>query len=199
MAVSLEDVKKLRAATGSGISDAKKALEQTDGDFDKAVEILRVKGQAKAASKSSRVAAAGIIDSYIHAGRIGVLVEVNCETDFVARTGEFKEFTRDLAMHIAATSPEYIDSSDIPEDVLEKEASIHRASAEEEGKSGDVLEKIVSGRLDKYYETACLMQQPFVKNPDQKIANLVSELSAKLGENIVIRRMARFELGEISG
>lgn len=199
MAISLEDVKKLRAATGSGISDAKKALEQTDGDFDKAVEILRVKGQAKAASKSSRVAAAGIIDSYIHAGRIGVLVEVNCETDFVARTGEFKEFTRDLAMHIAATSPEYIDSSDIPEDVLEKEASIHRASAEEEGKSGDVLEKIVSGRLDKYYETACLMQQPFVKNPDQKIANLVSELSAKLGENIVIRRMARFELGEISG
>ncbi len=195
MAISVEDVKKLRDQTGAGMMKAKEALEHSGGDFDQAVKYLREKGEATAAKKSDREARAGLIESYVHSGRIGVLVEVNCETDFVARTDDFKAFVRDIAMHIAAASPEYLNSEAVPAAVVESEKSIYRK--EVEGKPAEIIEKIIDGKLAKYYEQVCLVNQPFVKDPDVSVGKLTTDLVAKLGENIVIRRYQRMELGGV--
>jgi elongation factor Ts len=176
--------------------DCKEALEETGGDIERAIERLREKGLAKAAKKAGRVAAEGLIESYIHAGgRIGVLIEVNCETDFVARTPEFKELCRDLAMQVAASKPEYISREDVPPEILEREKSILRAQALNEGKPGHVVDRIVSGRLEKYFEEHCLLEQPFIKDLDRTVKDLLAEKIATIGENIVVRRFVRFELG----
>lgn len=193
MAVNIQDIQKLRQQTGAGMMKAKEALEQTNGDFDKAIVYLREKGEATAAKKSDREARAGLIEAYVHGGRIGVIVEINCETDFVARTAEFKEFARDVAMHIAATNPEYLTSEVVPAEVVEQERAIYRK--EVAAKPEAIVEKIVEGKLAKYYESTCLMQQPFIKDPDMTVSKLTTNLVAKLGENIVIRRYGRFELG----
>ena len=193
MAISVEDIKKLRETTGAGMMKAKEALTASNGDMDKAVQWLREKGEASAAKKADREARAGLIEGYVHGGRIGVLVEINCETDFVQRTPEFKEFARDIAMHVAAANPEYLAPADVPADVVEKEKSIYRK--EVEGKPAEIIEKIVDGKLSKYYEQVCLLNQPFVKDPDVSVGKLTTALVAKLGENIVIRRFERMELG----
>lgn len=193
MAVNIKDIQKLRQQTGAGMMKAKEALENTDGDFDKAIVYLREKGEATAAKKSEREARAGLIEAYVHGGRIGVIVEINCETDFVARTVEFKEFARDVAMHIAATNPEYLSLEAVPAEVVEQERSIYRK--EVAGKPEQIVDKIVEGKLAKFYENSCLMQQVFIKDPDMTVTKLTSNLVAKLGENIVIRRYDRFELG----
>jgi elongation factor Ts len=190
MAISVEDIKKLRDQTGAGMMKAKEALEHSDGDFDKAVIWLREKGEATAAKKVDREAHAGLIDAYVHGGRIGVLIEVNCETDFVAKTDDFTQFVRDVAMHIAATNPEYFRPEDVPAEVLDREKAIYRK--EVQGKPAEIVEKIVDGKLAKFYEQNCLVNQPFVKDPDVTIAKLTTNLIAKLGENIVIRRYARW-------
>jgi elongation factor Ts len=193
MAISVEDIKKLRESTGAGMMKAKEALEASGGDFDKAITYLREKGEATAAKKADREARAGLIESYVHGGRIGVLVEINCETDFVARTEDFKAFARDIAMHVAATNPEYLNAEAVPAEVVEKEKAIYRK--EVEGKPAEIIEKIVEGKLAKYYEQVCLVNQPFVKDPDVSVGKLTTNLVAKLGENIVIRRFERLELG----
>jgi len=193
MAVAIEDVKKLRDQTGAGMMKAKEALEASAGDFEKAIVYLREKGEATAAKKASREARAGMIVDYVHVGRIGVLVEINCETDFVARTEDFKQFARDVAMHVAAASPEYLNGASVPAEVVESEKAIYRK--EVEGKPAEIIEKIVAGKLAKYYEQVCLVNQPFVKDPDVTIGKLTTNLVAKLGENIVIRRYQRMELG----
>jgi elongation factor Ts len=174
---------------------AKEALENSGGDYEAAVKYLREKGEATAAKKSVREARAGAIEGYVHSGRIGVLVEVNCETDFVARTEDFQTFTRDIAMHIAASNPEYLKPEDVPAEVVESEKAIYRK--EVEGKPAEIIEKIVDGKLAKYYEQVCLVNQPFVKDPDVTIGKLTTDLVAKLGENIVIRRYERMELGGV--
>lgn len=194
--ISASLVKELRQRTGAGMMDCKEALEETGGDIERAIERLREKGLAKAAKKAGRVAAEGLIESYIHAGgRIGVLIEVNCETDFVARTPEFKELCRDLAMQVAASKPEYISREDVPPEVLEREKSILRAQALNEGKPEHVVDRIVSGRLEKYFEEHCLLEQPFIKDLDRTVKDLLAEKIATMGENIVVRRFVRFELG----
>jgi elongation factor Ts len=193
MAIAIEDIKKLREQTGAGMMKAKEALEASQGDYDKAVQWLREKGEASAAKKADREARAGVIEGYVHSGRIGVLVEINCETDFVARTPDFKEFARDVAMHIAAANPEYLKPEDVPADVVDKERAIYRK--EVEGKPAEIIEKIVDGKLAKYYEQVCLLNQPFVKDPDVTVGKLTTNLVGKLGENIVIRRYTRMELG----
>jgi elongation factor Ts len=193
--VRVEEIKKLREATGAGMMKAKEALEASGGNYDKAVQWLREKGEATAAKKSGREARAGLIDSYVHSGRIGVLVEVNCETDFVARTEDFKQFAHDVALHVASANPEYLKPEDVPAEVVEHEKAIYRAEAE--GKPAGVIEKIVEGKLNKYYEQVCLLNQPFVKDPDVSVGKLTTGVVAKLGENIVIRRFARMELGGI--
>jgi elongation factor Ts len=194
MAISIEDIKKLREDTGAGMMRAKEALEATGGDMAKALDWLRTKGEASAAKKSDREARAGLVEAYVHGGRIGTLVEINCETDFVARTEDFKAFARDIAMHVAAANPQYLNSESIPAETVEHERGIYRQ--EVEGKPAEILEKIVDGKLAKYYEQVCLVNQPFVKDPDQTIAQLTTALVAKLGENIVIRRFVRYELGQ---
>jgi len=197
MAISAAMVKELREKTGAGMLDCKKALEEAGGDMTRAAEILREKGLSAAAKKAGRIATEGAVESYIHAGgKIGVLVEVNCETDFVGRNSEFRAFVRDIAMHIAASNPQYISREDVPADVIEKEKEILRTQALNEGKPEKVVEKIVEGRINKFFEEVCLLEQPFVKDPDKTIAQLVSEKIATIGENITIRRFARFELGE---
>lgn len=195
MSASPEEVKKLRESTGAGMMDAKRALEEANGDFNKAVEVLRKSGQATAAKKASREANNGLVESYVHGGKIGVLVEVNCETDFVARTDDFKEFAHDLAMQVAATNPQYVSPDSVPESVIEKEKELFMAELEGQGKPAEVVEKIVAGKLDKFYQTVCLTKQPFVKDPDRTIEQLVTDLVAKIGENVVIRRISRLELG----
>ncbi len=194
--MNIEDIKKLRAMTGAGMMAAKQALEQAGGDIDKAVDVLRLAGQATAAKKADREARNGLIESYTHSGRIGVLVEINCETDFVARTEDFKQFAHDVAMHIAAASPEYVTPEDVPEERRDKEKDFYRTELASQNKPAEMVDKIIDGKLSKFYETICLMQQPFVKDPDQSIADLTKALIGKLGENIVIRRFARIELGE---
>lgn len=197
MAVNASAVKELRERTGAGMLDCKKALEATDGDIDKAVAHLREKGLAAAANKAGRIATEGIVDSYIHSnGRIGVLVEVNCETDFVGKTDQFKEFVKDVAMHIAAVNPKYVRREEVPTDELEKEKEILKAQALNEGKPAHIVEKMVEGRISKYYEENCLLEQAFIKDPDKTIETLVNEKISTIGENISIRRFARFELGE---
>ena len=190
-------VKELREKTGAGMMDCKKALSETGGDLAKASEYLREKGLAAAAKKSGRIAAEGIVESYIHlGGKIGVLLEVNCETDFVARTDEFRAFVRDVAMQVAATNPQYLSRDEVPQAVLDKEKEILTAQALHEGKPEKVVEKIVVGRIDKYYAENCLLEQSFVRDTDVTINDLLKEKIAKIGENITIRRFTRYEMGE---
>lgn len=193
MSVSVEDIKKLRDMTGAGMMDAKKALVETNGDIDAAVEALRKKGAASVAKRAGREAKAGIVTSYVHSDRIGVLVEVNCETDFVARTEDFKNFAHDVAMHIAASAPDYLNPESVPESVIKKEREIY--AVEVGDKPAEILGKIVDGKLAKYYETVCLTKQPFIKDPDKKIEDITTEVAAKLGENVVVRQFSRIELG----
>jgi elongation factor Ts len=177
--------------------DCKKALEEANGDITKAAELLREKGLSAAANKAGRIATEGTVESYIHAGgRIGVLVEINCETDFVGKTDSFKEFARDIAMQIAAASPQYVRREEVPADAVEKEKEILKAQALNEGKPEKIVEKMVEGRISKFYEEYCLLEQPFVKDPDKTIAQLLSEKISTIGENISIRRFVRYELGE---
>jgi elongation factor Ts len=197
MAVTAGMVKELREKTGAGMLDCKKALEEANGNINKAAELLREKGLSAAASKAGRAATEGLVESYIHAGgRIGVLVEVNCETDFVAKTDAFKEFVKDIAMQIAATNPRYVRREEVAQEELDKEREILKAQALNEGKPANIVEKMVEGRLGKFYEEFCLLEQQFIKDPDKTIGNLVNEKVATIGENISIRRFARFELGE---
>ena len=197
MAVSASDVKALREATGAGMMDCKKALTEADGNMEKATEILREKGLAAAAKKSGRIAAEGVVGSYIHmGGRIGVLVEVNCETDFVAKTDQFQSFVRDIAMQIAASNPLYLSSEEVPQDTIDKEKEILRIQAINEGKPEKIVNNMVEGRIKKYFKEVCLLDQPFVKDPDKSIADYVKEQIAALGENITIRRFTRYEMGE---
>lgn len=197
MSISASMVKELRERTGAGMMDCKKALTETGGDIEKAADYLREKGLAAAAKKAGRIAAEGLVESYIHgAGRIGVLVEVNCETDFVAKTDEFKTFVRDIAMQIAAAKPEYVSKEDVSAEAVEKERGILRAQALNEGKPEKIVDKMVTGRIEKFYKEVCLMEQPFVKDPDVTVKQLLTEKIAKIGENINIRRFVRYELGE---
>ena len=190
-------VKELRERTGAGMMDCKKALSATDGDLEKAIDFLREKGLAAAAKKAGRVAAEGLVEAYIHGGgRIGVLVEVNCETDFVAKTDAFKELVKDIAMHIAATNPSYLKREEVPTAELEHEQAVLAEQARNEGKPEKIFEKMVAGRIEKYYKEVCLMEQPFVKDPDKTISDLITESIAKIGENISIRRFTRYQLGE---
>lgn len=195
--VTAEMVKQLRERTNVGMMDCKKALMETNGDMEKAVEYLREKGLAKAAKKAGRIAAEGVVEAYIHGnGRIGVLLEVNCETDFTARNEVFREFVKDIALHIAATNPLYISRDEVPGDIIEKEKEILRAQALNEGKPEKIVDKMVEGRVDKYYKEICLLEQPFVKNPDVTIGDLLASKISTIGENMNIRRFVRFEKGE---
>ena len=196
MAIAIEDIKKLREQTGAGMMAAKKALEEANGDFTKAQENLRLAGAASAAKKSDREAAEGVIESYVHDGRIGVLVQINCETDFVARTDDFKQFAKDIAMHVAATAPDYIRPEDVPADVIDKEKELVGKELAQAGKPAEMVEKITEGKINKFLEQICLVKQPFIKNPDITIEQLTAELVGKLGENIVIGKMSRMALGE---
>ncbi|GAB1155485.1 MULTISPECIES: translation elongation factor Ts [Paenibacillus] len=197
MAVNASAVKELREKTGAGMLDCKKALEEANGDITKAAEILREKGLSAAANKAGRAATEGTVESYIHAGgRIGVLVEVNCETDFVGKTDQFKDFVKDIAMQIAAASPKFVTREEVPAEELEKEKEILKAQALNEGKPEKIVEKMVEGRIGKYYEEYCLMEQTFVKDPDKTISQLLNEKISQIGENISIRRFVRYELGE---
>lgn len=196
VSISADKVKELREKTGAGLMDCKKALTESGGDMEKAVDILRQKGLATAAKKASRAASQGLIDSYIHMDKLGVLVEVNCETDFVAKTDDFRGLVKDIAMHIAAASPAYISREDVPLDVIEREKEIYRAQVA--NKPPQVVEKIIEGKLEKFFSDTCLLEQIFIKDPEgkQKIKDLITEKIAKLGENIIVRRFARFQLGE---
>lgn len=190
----MELLKELRDVTGAGIMEIKQALEEAGNDKEKAIEILRKKGAAKMSKKSDRSANEGIVESYIHAGgRVGVLLELNTETDFVARTDDFKALAKDIALHIAAANPLYVSMENVPAEVIEKEKEIYKEQVQ--GKPDNIVDQIVSGKLDKYYEEACLMEQPYVKNPDSKIKDLIADSTAKLGERIVIRRFVRYNLG----
>lgn len=197
MAISTEDIKKLREQTGAGILDCRKALEDAGGDLNQALDYLREKGLAKAAKRSSRNASEGVVELYTHGnGRVGVMVEVNVETDFVGRSPVFRELAHELALQIAATSPEYIREEDIPQEVLDKEVQIAKAKAKEEGKPEAILPKIVEGTLEKFKNEVVLLRQPYIRNEDITIQQLVNEKVVALGENIVIRRFARWALGE---
>ena len=197
MTISIDDIKKLRELTGAGMMKAKEALVEANGDFEKAQELLRKAGVVSAAKKADREARNGLIEAYVHGGKIGVLVEVNCETDFVARTDDFKTFARDIALQVAATSPEFLRPEDIPADVVAKERDFHKAELASQNKPAEMIDKIVEGKLAKFYEGICLTKQPFVKDPDKSIENITTELVGKLGENIVIRRFERIELGQL--
>lgn len=193
-AISAKMVGELRAKTGAGLLDCKKALAETDGNEEQAIDLLRKKGMASAAKKADRSASDGLVESYIHmGGKVGVLLEVNCETDFVAKTDDFKALVRDIAMHIAATSPVCVNREDVPAELVEKEKEI--AADQVKGKPANIVDKIVSGKIDKFYQEIVLLEQPFVKNPDLTIQELLKEQIAKLGENIVVNRFARFQIG----
>lgn len=193
--MNIEDIKKLRDLTGAGMTKAKEALVEAGGDREKAIEILRKHGEASAAKRADREARNGVIESYVHSSRIGVVVEVNCETDFVARTDDFKQFAKDIAMHVAAAAPEYLNPDAVPAAVVEKEKEIYAAELEGQNKPAEILEKIIAGKMAKYYEVVCLTNQPFIKDPDKSIQQLTTELVTKVGENVVIRRYTRLELG----
>lgn len=195
MAISIDEIKKLKELTGVGLTDAKKALTEADGDFDKALEAMRKKGLTKAEKRGEREALQGLVDAYVHSGRIGALVEVNCETDFVARTEDFKSLVHDIAMHVSATAPEFISVDDIPAEAREAKKTELVEAATASGKPKDIAEKMVDGQLKKYFAEKTLLEQPFIKNPDITVGQLVLESGAKLGENIVVRQMKRVELG----
>ncbi len=198
-AISATMVKQLREKTGAGMMDCKNALSECDGDMDKAVDFLRKKGLATAQKRAGRAMTEGIIQSYIHlGGKLGVLLEVNCETDFVARSDDFQEFAKNISMHIAASNPLGIQAEDVPEDVVKKEKEIYRAQALEMGKPENVIDKIVEGKLKKFFTDNCLMNQPYVRDPDKAISDLLTELIGKIGENITIKRFVRFQIGESS-
>jgi elongation factor Ts len=196
MAIPAERVKELREKTGAGMMDCKKALSEVGGDIERAIDYLRQKGLSDAAKRTGRTASEGVIASYIHpGGKIGVLVEVNCESDFVARTEEFQTLVKDLGMHVAASNPLYLRREDVPEDVITREQNIYEAQAKEGGKPEKIVERIVQGKLEKFFQEICLLEQPFVKDPDLSVHQLVSSVVAKLGENIVVRRFQRYQLG----
>ncbi len=196
MTVTADMVKELREKTGAGLMDCKRALADSAGDMEKAIDLLRQKGLATAAKKSGRNASEGLIGSYIHMDKLGVLVEINCETDFVARTDDFRGLVKDIAMHIAAANPQYVSKEEVPSDMLEREKEIYRGQVA--NKPAQVVDKIVEGKLEKFFSDACLLEQVFIKDPDGKlkIRDLITEKIAKMGENIVIRRFERFQLGE---
>ncbi|MGB4800606.1 MAG: translation elongation factor Ts [Candidatus Saccharimonadales bacterium] len=196
MAVTIEDIKRLRELTGVGMTDAKKALEAAAGDFDAALKEMRKKGLTKAEKRGEREARQGLVGTYNHDGRIGVVVEVNCETDFVARNEIFQNLVKDVAMHIAASNPVYVQSSDIPAETREAKKQELLSGDALNGKPADMAEKIVEGQLGKYFAEQCLLDQPFIKNPDQTVGEYVTEHNARLGENIVVRRFSRIALGE---
>ena len=196
MTVSADAVKELREKTGAGLMDCKRALAECNGDMEKAIDVLRQKGLASAAKKSGRTASQGLVASYIHMDKIGVMVEINCETDFVAKTDDFRGLVKDVAMHIAAANPQYVAREEVPADTLDREKEIYRAQVT--NKPPQVVEKIVEGKLDKFFSDMCLLDQVFVKDPEgkKKIKDLLNETIAKVGENIVIRRFTRYQLGE---
>ncbi len=196
MAITAAMVKELREKSGAGMMDCKKALTETNGDMDKAVDFLREKGLASVAKKSSRIASEGLVESYVHGGRIGVLVEVNSETDFVAKNEEFQNFVKDIAMQIAAVGPKYVSREEVPAEEVEHEKNILTEQARSENKPEHIIEKMVEGRLEKFYEEICLLDQDFIKDSDKKIRDILNDLIAKIGENIKIRRFVRFEVGE---
>jgi len=197
MEIKSSVVKSLREKTSAGIMDCKKALEETRGDIDKAIDYLRKKGLAAAAKKTGRISKEGIIEAYIHpGGKLGVLVEVNCETDFVAKAADFVEFVKNIAMHIAASNPLYLKREIIPEEVIEKEREIYKSQALNSGKPEKVIDRIVNGKMEKYFSEVCLLEQPYVKEPELSVKELVDTLIAKMGENISIRRFSRYQLSE---
>jgi len=197
MEISLELVKELRQRTGAGVVDCKKALQEAKGNVDAAIDYLRRKGLATAAKKAGRIASDGLVSSYIHAGgKMGVLVEVNCETDFVAKTEDFQAFVKNIAMQVAAANPQYIRREEIPKDVLEKERDIYRTQALEAGKPEKVIDKIVEGKIERFYSEVCLLEQTYIKDSDLTVKELLEAMIAKIGENISIRRFSRFQLGE---
>jgi elongation factor Ts len=196
MAITAAMVKELREKTGAGMMDCKKTLVETDGNMEKAIELLREKGLSKVAKKAGRIAAEGLIESYIHGGRIGVIVEINSETDFVAKNDGFKDFAKDVAMQIAAQNPEFVSRDEVPSDKIEAEKKILRQQALNEGKPEKIVDKMVEGRIEKYYKEVCLMEQPFIKDSDKTIKDLLNEKIATLGENLKVRRFTRYEVGE---
>lgn len=195
---SIEDIKRLRELTGVGMTDAKKALDENAGDFDKALGEMRKKGMTKAEKRGEREARQGVVGTYNHDNRIGVLVEINCETDFVARNEIFTNLVKDVAMHVAASNPQYVSEDEIPADERQRVATEFKEKALADGKPADMVEKITEGQIKKYFAERCLLEQPFVKNPDQTVGDYVKEHNARLGENIVVRRFSRIALGEIS-
>lgn len=195
MAISIDEIKKLKDLTGVGLTDAKTALVEAEGDFDKALEAMRKKGLTKAEKRGEREALQGLVDAYVHSGRIGVVVEVNCETDFVARTDDFTELVHDIAMHVAASSPEFISLDDVPAEAKEVKKAEFVETATASGKPKNIAEKMVDGQLKKYFAEKTLLEQPFIKNPDITVGEYVKEHISKLGENIVVRQMKRIELG----
>jgi len=196
-AISASDVKRLRDQTGAGMMECKKALQESGGDFDRAQEILRERGLAGVEKRKGRVAGDGVVDSYIHGeGRIGVLVEVNCETDFVARTAEFRELAREVAMQVAALSPRWVSRDEVPEDVVESERKVYAERARQLGKPENVLDKIVDGMLQAFYKETVLLDQPYIRDDSKRIDDLVKDVATKVGENVVIRRFVRYQLGE---
>jgi elongation factor Ts len=195
--VDASTVKELRERTGAGMMDCKKVLVETNGDIEKAIELLREKGLAAAAKKAGRIASEGIVEAYIHGGgRIGVLIEVNSETDFVAKNADFRAFVKDMAMQVAATNPMFVSRDQVDQAVIEKEKEIFRHQALNEGKPEKIVDKMVEGRIEKYYKEICLLEQPFVKNPDMTVQELLNTMIAKIGENLSIRRFTRYEMGE---
>lgn len=196
MAISIEDIKRLRELTGVGMTDAKQALDAANGDFDAALKEMRKKGLTKAEKRGEREARQGLVGTYNHDGRIGVVVEINCETDFVARNDIFKDLVKDVAMHVAASNPQYVSSEDIPAEAREAKKQELLASDALKGKPVEMAEKIVEGQLSKYFSELCLLDQPFIKNPDQSVGEYVKDHNARLGENIVVRRFSRIALGE---
>ena len=200
MEIDAKQVKRLRERSGVGMMDCKKALQEADGDEEKALANLREKGMAKAAKKATRKASEGIVDAYIHHGdKVGVLVELNCETDFVAKNDDFRELARNLCLQVAATNPAYLRKEDVPEEILEEEKDFLRRQALNEGKPEKVIDKIIEGRINKFYQENCLLEQPYVKDEEKTVNDLLIETVARLGENIILRRFARFEVGELSG
>ena len=190
-------VKELREKTGAGIMDCKQALSESEGEISAAVDFLRKKGLATARKRAGRAATEGTIQSYIHmGGKIGVMVEISCETDFVAKTDDFREFAKNIAMHVAASNPVGIAPEDVPDEITRKEKEIYRAQALEAGKQGNIVDKIAEGKLQKFYKENCLLEQPYVRNPDIKVADLINDIIAKIGENITIRRFTRYQIGE---